>query len=122
MLKSISIGIVLVVLAVASANAQQREATLQRLPVPGTNFDIIIVTPKAGGAVIDQRGLPDPLIVNIAGGELAVAVDGEVEKMFKDGFLLAPNCTFHVNHKGGDASPVGVYVVPKSQKSASQMR
>jgi hypothetical protein len=119
MLKFFSIFALLVALGTASANAQQREAMLQRLKVPGSDFDIIIVRATPGSPSVLQHGLPDPLIVNFAGGALAMAFDVEADKSFND-ILLAPNCTVHMNHKSRrDSNPVAVYVVPKAETTAS---
>ena len=47
------------------------------------------------------RASPDPLVVYPAGSELAFAVNGEVEKLFKDiGAVQFPACAFRVERKG----------------------
>ncbi len=122
MLKYLSICAALVVIGTAPVNAQQQEAVLQKLEVPGADFDFIVAMAKSqAGATIDLRGQPDPYIVYPIGDELAFAVDGEVEKMFKDiGSLRIPSCAFHVERQGNKPSKaVAVYVVPKDQTVAS---
>lgn len=116
MLKYFTICAALVVFGTGSVNAQQQEAVLHKLEVPGADFDIIVAMPKfSAGATIELRGQPDPLIVSLIGGELAMAVDGEVEQMFKDvGSLQFPIYAFQVERKGSKPSKaVAVYLVPK---------
>jgi hypothetical protein len=73
--------------AMVSANAQQKEAVLQKAEVPGVAFDIILAMPKPQGVTFDLSESPDALLVNLIGGELALALD-DAEKMFAD--PLAP--------------------------------
>lgn len=124
MLKCFSTCAAFVVLTAGAVNAQQREAVLKKLEVPGANFDLVVAMAKPGGAVFVQQGLPDPLVVNLVGTELAIAVDSDVEKMVKDiGVLFADTCTASTDRKNSESlRSVSVYVVPKGGTSLSSVR
>jgi len=124
MLKTISICATLVFLGTGAANAQQREAVLKKLEVPGADFDLVVAMAKPGGAVFVQQGLPDPLVVNLVGTELAIAVDSDVAKMVKDiGVLFADTCATSAGRKNSESlKSVSVYVVPKGGTSLSSVR
>lgn len=124
MLKFISICSALVILGTGAVSAQQQEAALKKLEVPGADFDIVVAMAKPAGAAFVQHGLPDPLLVNLAGTELVMAVDGEVEKMVKDvGLLLTQTCAISMRRQNGKpAKSVALYVVPKGDASTSPVR
>jgi hypothetical protein len=124
MLKTISICVALIVLGTSVAAAQQREAFLKKLEVPGADFDIVVAMAKPGGAIVDQGGLPDPLVVSLAGTELAIGLDGEAVMMIKDiGLLLTPACAANAGRKNGSSSKsIAVYVVPKGEPAALAVR
>ena len=58
MLKHVSICAALIAFSVGTASAQQREAVLQKMEVPGAAFDIILAMPKSQGAIFDLSGVP----------------------------------------------------------------
>ena len=58
MLKHLSVCAALIAFATGSANAQQREAVLQRIAVPG-GFDIVLAMPKPGGATYNLGNSPE---------------------------------------------------------------
>jgi len=121
MFKTISICAALVVLGTGVVNAQQQEATLRKVDVLGTGFDLVFAMAKPGGAYTDLRGIPDPLVAYAGDGKLAFAIDDNVVEMFKDiGILNAPACTFQLT-SGDNKSPqpVSVYVVPKHEAPAA---
>ena len=89
MLKQLSICAALIAFTAGAANAQQKEAILQKLEVPGAAFDIIIAMPKPQGMTFDLSESPDALLVHLIGGELALGFDN-AEKMLKALELLAP--------------------------------
>ena len=62
MLKYFSICAALVALGSGSANAQQQEAVLQKMEVPGADFDIILAMPKSPGVTINLGNSPDALV------------------------------------------------------------
>jgi len=104
MLKQVLIGAVCVALGTGSLNAQ--DVVVRKVDVPGTNFDIVFAVSA------DRRD--HPLVIHSIGGELAHAVDGEIEKMFTEadpsGF---PIHAFRVELSGESSNALNVYVVPK---------
>ena len=121
MLKYLSICAALVVLGTGSVNAQQKDPVWQKVEVPGADFYIVFAMTKSPVARNNAlRGQPDPLIVYPAGSELAFAVDGEVEKMFKDiGSVQFPACAFRVERKGSKPTAAIAYIIPKDEKATS---
>jgi hypothetical protein len=63
MLKQLSICTALVMLATGAANAQQREAVVQRVAVMGAEFDLAVVSAKPGALSLDWREEMDPHLV-----------------------------------------------------------
>jgi len=116
MLKHLSICAALMALATGSANAQQREATLQRMEVQGAAFDVIVAMPKPQGAVFALPASPDALVVHLIGGELALGFD-DAEKMLKAlGTLSRPVGALRVQSPEHRSSiPVAVYLVPAGE-------
>ena len=53
MLKHLSICVALIAFGIGSASAQQREAILQKVEVPGAAFDLMLATPKTPAVIID---------------------------------------------------------------------
>ena len=119
MLKQLSICAAIVVLATGSANAQQSEPVWQKLEVPGADFVVVFAT-TTNPASNSLRDSPDPLVVYPAGSELAFAVDGEVEKLFKDlGAVQFPACAFRVERKGNKPIAALAYVLPKEETAVA---
>ena len=99
-----------------TANAQQREAVLQKVEVANAAFDIVIATAKLNGSTADFRGQPDPNIVYLADGELVYAYTGQLQELSNMGILMVPACTFHVERRDySPRTPVVVYVIPKGE-------
>jgi len=122
MLKYFSICAMLVAFGTSSLNAQQQDLVLQKVEIPGADFVVIFVKSKLrSGTTIDVRGQNNSLIVHPTGDELAFAVSGEIEKMFKDiGSTQFPIHAFRVERKGSQPSnAVNVYIVPKGKSIAS---
>ena len=122
MLKYLSICAALVVLGTSSVNAQQKDPVWQKVEVPGADFYIVFAMTKSPVSANNAlRGVPDPLVVYPAGSELAFAVTGEVEKLFKDiGALQFPACAFRVERKGGKPVAAIAYVIPKEHAPATR--
>ena len=110
MLKQLLIGAACVALGTGSLKAQ--DVVLRKVDVPGTNFDIVFAVSA------DRRD--HPLVIHSIGGELAHAVNGEIEKMFTDaGPSGFPIHAFRVELRGGKLSnALNVYVVPKRGRPA----
>jgi hypothetical protein len=129
MLKYISICAALVTLGTGSLNAQQaqqakqvqQEAGVQKIEVPGAEFDLLLAMPKSPtGATINYGNAPDATIIYLIGDELALSFDGE-EKMLKAfDSLRSPACAFSVESKDGKSrKPVAVYIMPKGKTVSS---
>jgi hypothetical protein len=117
MLKHFSICAMLIALSTSSVNAQQQEAVLRKLVVPGAGFDLLIAMPKSpGGVTYDFSESPDALIIHLIGGELALGFD-DTEKMIKAlASLRRPVGAFHVESPNRRSRiPVAVYIVPSGE-------
>jgi hypothetical protein len=113
MLKTISICAALVIFGTAAANAQQQEAMLQNVELPGTGLDIVLAMPKSPGATINLAKSPDALVINLIGGELALAFNNENEMLQALESPRRPACAFQTEANDGTSKkPVSVYVVP----------
>jgi hypothetical protein len=112
MFKTISICTALVVLGTGVVNAQQQQATLQSVGLPGTGLDIIVATPKSPATTLDLAMSPDALVINLFGGKLALALNSENEMLNAWDVLRRPGCAFQSQGKDGTVQPISVYVVP----------
>lgn len=115
MLKSLTIFAALVVLGTGSVNAQQREAILQKIAVPGASFDVVLAMAKPGSPVVYYRNQPDPNIINL-GNDLVIAYTVELSETLDLATLMRPAQTIVVER--GDKmgrTPVVVYFVPKRE-------
>lgn len=117
MLKHLLICASLIASATSTVSAQQQEAALEKLEVPGASFDIMLAKPKLGGAVMNFGNAPDALVIRLIGDELAVSFDS-VEKMIEAlDTLQLPVCAFHVeSNDRRRQAPIAVYIVPKGDK------
>ena len=66
-------------LTASSLHAQQQEASLLKVEMPGQGFDLVFAMAKPGGARNDLRGMPDLLVVYAGDGELAFAIDDKTQ-------------------------------------------
>jgi hypothetical protein len=117
MFKYVAICAAFLAIGTGPLSAQQQEAVLQKIELPGAGFDILLAMPKTpAGAMINLGDSPEALVVHLIGGELALAFDGE-EKMIKVlDSLQRPICSFHAESKDlKSPTPAAVYVVPKSE-------
>ena len=116
MLKHLSVSVALIAFVMNSANAEQQEAALQRIAVPGAGFDIVLAMPKPGGATYNLGKSPDALLVHLIGGELALGFDSAERMMRELDALQLPVCAFHVEGKASRSrKPVSVYIVPRDE-------
>jgi hypothetical protein len=123
MLKQLLICAALIVPGTSSAGAQQQEAVLQKIEVPGAGFDIILAMPKPAGETVNLGNSPDALIVHLIGGELALSFDAEEKMLQALGSLRLPVCAFDVEGKDRKPlKPVAVYIVPTGQTIASSSK
>lgn len=114
MLKLLSICAALIMSGTVSVSAQQREAVLQTIEVPGATFDIVLAVPKAPEATIDLGGSPEALVIYLIGGELALGFESWEQMLKAFDSLQSPVGTFHVKGNGSKLPiPVAVYIVAK---------
>lgn len=102
------------VIGAGMAQAQQREAVLQRVEVANAGFTIVIATAKPDGATDDYREQPDPNLVYLAAGDLVYAYTGGRQDLAEDAIFTPPACSFKVGRRDLSLrTPVVIYVVPK---------
>ena len=104
----------LAVIAAGPLAAQEQEASLRRIEVSGSSFDIILAMPKTPGAIIDLAESPDALVLHLAGGKLALGF--EIVEAMIDAIdtLRTPVGASQVHRPGSAAAqPLAVYIVPK---------
>ena len=116
MLKHISIYLTLVVLGTSSVWAQQHEALLRQVELPGAGLDIVVATPKSPAAIMDVN-TPDALIMPLIGGELALAFEDGSKMLEAIDFLQHPGCAFRASDDERVATPISVYVIPQRKAS-----
>jgi hypothetical protein len=119
MFKHLLVGAALLAVAMGTANAQHREATLQKMEVPGASFDIVVVTAKPGGWTFEPRMQPDAYLGGIVhlGSELVHPLTEDFFKTFSNLSILShPACAFHAESTNGKrATPAVVYIVPRNE-------
>ena len=117
MFKHLVICAVLLFLGAAPAVAQQREAVLHRIQVPGGDFEIVVATQKSPASPIyDLSESPDALLVRLIGGELVLAFDDEVKMINAIKTLGSPVSASHIVSKDGKSRmPFAIYVAPKGE-------
>ena len=119
MLKNLMIGAAFIAMAAGPAGAQHLEATLQKVEVPASSFDIVFATAKPGGWTFDPGTQRDAYLGGIVhiGDRLVHPLTEDFLKAFNNlGLLTHPACSFHAASRNGEApAPVVVYVVPKSE-------
>jgi hypothetical protein len=120
MLKHFSILVVLLALGSNPTQAQQQEAMLHRVEVPGVSFDIIVARPNSPSSVVNLGRSADALVIQLIGGELALSFDSEERMLRALGSLQLPACAFQAERASSTSrEPVAIYVVPKSQPFSS---
>jgi hypothetical protein len=117
MLKHLSICAALLALGTVPVAAQLQEAVLQRMEVPGADFDIVLAMPKSPPQRMDDLNMSaDALVVHLIGGELVLAFD-DADKMLKaaESLRLPVSASHWVRKDGKLRTPFAVYVVPKAE-------
>ena len=119
MLKNLMIGAAFITMVGGPAGAQHLEATLQKVEVPASNFDIVLAMAKPGGWTLDARTQRDAYLGGIVhiGDRLVHPLTEDFLKAFNNlGLLTHPACSVHAASRNGEApAPVVVYVVPKNE-------
>ena len=120
MLKHLAICAALIAFTSNFASAQQREAMLQKVEVPGAAFDLVVAMPKTPGGVVDLSESPDALVIHLAGGELALGFESAEQMLKTFDSLRSPVGAFRVQRNGiNSLIPVAVYMTPKGGILAS---
>ena len=110
--KYLTICAALLAFTVSSANAQPKEAMLQKIEVPGAAFDLILATPRPQGAAFDLAESPDALVMHLIGGELVLEFNDAESMLEALDTLRRPVGAVHVkspDHRS--PMPVAVYLV-----------
>jgi hypothetical protein len=120
MLKQLSVCAALITFAADPVIAQQREAILHKVEVPGAAFEILFAVPKVPSTIIDLSESPDALVVHLVGGELVLGFESAERMLETLDVLRSPLGALHVKPDGANAhTPVAVYFVPKGRVLAS---
>jgi len=111
-----------------SLNAQAptppiKRTILQKVEVPGTNFEVILgMAELSANANVGRHIHPGPEEGTVTEGELILMIDGQPEKSLKAGdSYQIPSGVIHDAKTGGGkpAKVIAVYVVPKGQPLAT---
>lgn len=112
MLRHLPICALLLAFTATSGNAQQKEAMLQRMEVPGAPFDLVVAMPKPLGATFDLADSPDALLMHLIGDELALGFDDAESMLIAVDKLRRPVGAVQVESPGKRSRmPVAIYVV-----------
>lgn len=115
MLRHLSICAAFMAITMGSATAQQREAMLQRIAVPGSGFDIVVAMPKPDGATYSLANSPDALVVHLIGDDLALAFDDPWKMIKTFDYLRKPIGAFYVDSPDLKSRiPIALYMVTSS--------
>lgn len=116
MLKQTLMSALFVALGTASSVAQQQDVILQKVEIPGAAYDIVFAMSRPVVISTVRAKHKNPLVIHPIGGELAYAVQGEIESMFKEvGYPLLPLHAFRIemNGLGSSTARLNVYVLPR---------
>jgi hypothetical protein len=100
------------VLGAGASSAHEREAILQKIEVPGANFEMLVATAKPGGAVYDLDEPPDALVIHLIGAKLWIGFDNAAKMLETIDILRRPLGSFHVERN--EADPIAVYLITKN--------
>lgn len=112
---------VLALIAVGPVAAQEQQASLRRIQVPDSSFDIMLAMPRTPVAIIDLAESADALILHLAGGKLALSFESVESMLEAIDTLRTPIGASQVRHPGSDpAQPIALYIVPGDALSYNQ--
>jgi hypothetical protein len=103
MLNHLSICAILLVAPLGLVHAQEQEAVLQRLSVPGASFDLMLATPRVPAALI-------AFVVHLAGHDLVLVFETGEQMLTTLNELKFPIGAFSTEQSGSLAA----YIVPKA--------
>jgi hypothetical protein len=113
LLRGTAICAILLAAPLGVVHAQEQEAVLQNISVPGASFDLILATPRVPAALIDLGRSPEAFVVHLAGHDLVLVFEtGEQMLTALDG-LRFPIGAFSSEHN----SSVAAYFLPKAIES-----
>jgi hypothetical protein len=116
MLKYLSILAALVGLGTSPVYAQKQEAVLQHVQVPGSGFDLVLATPRAGAPALPDLGnIPEAFVVHLHGGRL-VAIFEDAEAMLRAADSL--QSPVFASDEGTSQQPIAIYAVPTGRRVA----
>ncbi|HJU18521.1 MAG TPA: hypothetical protein VJ770_18880 [Stellaceae bacterium] len=119
MLNRFVICAALVVLGAGSSAAQEREATLHKIEVPGASFEMLVATAKSPDAPVFGLGdTPDAFVIHLIGGKLWVGFEDAGKMIETIKLLRQPIGSFHMERT--EADPIAVYFIPKVGDRISQ--
>jgi hypothetical protein len=122
MLKHILLCAPLVALGTSPSWAQQHEAALRQVELPGAGVNIVLAIPKSPAATVDLGESPDALVVPLIGGKLALTFEDGNKMIETIGALQRPACAFQAEGEDGKLTkPVAVYVVPRRTRIANTL-
>jgi hypothetical protein len=116
MLKRLSMCTALCALMSIPVAAQQQEAVLKRLDLPGATFDLVVALPQSPPRPFyDLSESPDALVVHVIGGKLVLTFEDELEMIKTAQVLKSPVGAFQGARREATSSmPFAVYVIPKA--------
>ena len=97
-------------------------AILQKVEVPGTNYETILgIAEIAPGMNAGRHAHPGPETGTVTEGEMVLMIDGQPDKTLKagDSYQIPAGTVHDVRTVGGPAKVVAVYMVPKGMALAS---
>jgi hypothetical protein len=117
MFKKLSMCAALWAFGSVPAAAQQQEAVLKRLEVPGAAFDLVLAMPKSPPRQFyDLSESPDALVVHLIGGALVLTFEDALDMMKAAESLRSPVGTSHVAGKETKFRvPLAIYVDSKAE-------
>jgi quercetin dioxygenase-like cupin family protein len=117
---------------VGSGHAQDMPQTagikrtlLQKVDLPGTNFEVIFgIAEFQPNVTVERHTHPGPMLFYISEGEFLISIDGQSEKAIKTGeSFQVPANTAHVERTGAKgAKALATYIVQKGQPIASSAK
>jgi quercetin dioxygenase-like cupin family protein len=98
-----------------------KRTILQRVEVPGTNYETILgVAEISPGMNAGRHTHPGPETGTVTDGEMVLMIDGQPDKTLKagDSYQIPAGVIHDVRTVGGPAKVVAVYMVPKGMALA----
>ena len=99
-----------------------KRTILQRVEVPGTNFEAILAVYEiAPGINAGRHTHPGPETGTLTEGEMVLMMDGQADRTLKagDSYQIPVGTVHDVRTVGGPAKGVAVYLVPKGMAMAT---